>query len=50
VRENGRLRGVNESFFVSGGFYINRWKFRGVSEVSPKIEEEKEQVAEGGLS
>jgi hypothetical protein len=37
VRENGRLWGVNESFFVSGRFCVNRWKFRGVSEVSPLL-------------
>jgi hypothetical protein len=35
VRENERLGGVSESFFVSMGFCVNRWKFRGESEVSP---------------
>jgi hypothetical protein len=37
VRESGSSGGVSESFFVSGGFSVNRWKFRGESEVSPKI-------------
>jgi hypothetical protein len=29
VRESGSSGGVSESFFVSGGFSVNRWKFRG---------------------
>jgi hypothetical protein len=28
VRENRILGGVSESFFVSGRFCVNRWKFR----------------------
>jgi hypothetical protein len=35
VRESGSSGGVSESFFRIGGFSVNRWKFRGVSEVSP---------------
>jgi hypothetical protein len=29
VREIGSSGGVFESFFVSGGFSVNRWKFGG---------------------
>jgi hypothetical protein len=39
VRESGSSGEVSESFFVSGGFCVNRWKFGGGggggSEVSP---------------
>jgi hypothetical protein len=34
MRESGRLGGYLRVFFVSVGFCVNQWKFRGVSEVS----------------